>query len=98
MAAFSPLPTPGNSASHNYLTRFNKTAIQGKWPNCKWKRKPSAYLLELLSTWIFQIVKRRNLHFKGAWHHTQNGRNEIPKYISVGISSLIINIFGDIKC
>ena len=30
------------------------------------------------------------LSFKGAWHHIQNGRNEIQKYISLGVSSLLI--------
>ena len=40
---------------------------------------------------------QRNLHFKGAWHHIKNGRNEIPKYISVGVSSLPTIIFY-VKC
>ena len=42
---------------------------------------------------------QRNLPLKGAWHHIKNYHNQKKNNnISLGVSSLLINIFNDLKC
>ena len=62
----------------NYDRAVNKELLLGEL--CCVQTHSCKYIL-ILGTY---------LPFKGAWHHIQNGPNEIQKYISLGVFSLLI--------
>ena len=72
------------------IVELHRTQKQVDCSDCDTSTKSGTHVLWHV---LRQGGPQRNLPFKGTWHHIKNGRNEIQKYITLGVSSLLIKTF-----